>query len=309
MNNYKNARTTAHSRALIIERVVDLKQPVGDVALALGISERTVYKWLARFKAEGMEGLQNRSSTPHHFAHQWPAPWTAMVERLRRDHRSTAYEISQSLKIARSTVSLILKRLGLNKLKLLDPVRPVRRYEWSEPGDLIHLDVKKLARFNKIGHRMTGNRKGKNRGLGYECVHVCVDDHSRIAYVEVLPDEKKYTAIGFLLRAIRWFRKKGISIKRVMTDNGSCYRSGAFARACKHLGARHIRTKPYTPQTNGKAERFIQTMIREWAYALPYSTSDARTLDLPRWLNIYNCQRPHGGINMMPPISRITANT
>src|SRR4030095_4124107 len=203
--------------------------------------------------------------------------------------------------------SRILQRLGLNRLSALELAEPVRRYERERPGELIHIDIKKLGRFNRIGHRITGDRTGQSnaRGIGWEFVHVCIDDASRIAFSRVMKDEKKASAVAFLKAAVAYYASLGVTIERVMTDNGSCYRSKAFARACKKLGLKHIRTKPYTPKTNGKAERFIQTSLREWAYARAYDTSDERAAELPKWLHRYNWHRPHGGIKSQTPISRL----
>jgi transposase InsO family protein len=200
-----------------------------------------------------------------------------------------------------------LPRLGLNRLSALEPAEPVRRYERERPGELIHIDIKKLGKFNRIGHRITGDRTGQSnaRGIGWEFVHVCIDDASRIAFSRVMKDEKKASAVAFLKAAVAYYASLGVTIERVMTDNGSCYRSKAFARACKKLGLKHIRTKPYTPKTNGKAERFIQTSLREWAYARAYNTSDERAAELPKWLHRYNWHRPHGGIKSQTPISRL----
>ena len=305
MNAHKNARTTTHIRLLIIQRVLEEGRTPKSVATDFGVSVRTVYTWLARYRAEGLGGLENRPSTARNLPHKLPAPWVELILTLRRKYRMTALEIAQRLHVARSTVAAALKRHGLNRLRFLDPVEPIRRYERDAPGDLIHLDVKKLARFWRVGHRITGDRKNASDGAGWDYVHVCIDDHSRLAYVEVLNDEKRHTAIAFMVRALRWFRSRGVAVKRVMTDNGACYISRAFAKACRWLAIRHIRTRPYTPKTNGKAERFIQTLLREWAYALPYKTSDRSNADLPRWLRLYNEERPHASLGNKPPISRL----
>jgi transposase InsO family protein len=207
--------------------------------------------------------------------------------------------------VSAATVSRVLKRLGLNKLSALDPAEPVRRYERDRPGELIHIDIKKLGKFNRIGHRITGDRTGQSnsRGVGWEFVHVCVDDASRIAFSRVMKTERKGCAIAFLKAAVAYYASLGITVERVMTDNGSCYKAFAFRKACKRLGIRHIRTRPYTPRTNGKAERFIQTALREWAYAKAYDTSQQRAAQLPYWMHRYNWHRPHGSIGSVPPIS------
>ena len=305
MNMHKNARLTVHSRALMVRRVLDEGRAPKSVATDFGVSERTVYKWIGRYRQEGMAGLADRPSAARRLAHKLPEPWVAMILRLRREYRLTAQEISERLAVARSTVSAVLARHGIGRVKFLEPPEPARRYEHKAPGDMIHLDVKKLARFWRVGHRITGDRRNGSDGAGWDFVHVCIDDHSRLAYVEVLGDEKRDTTTAFLVRALRWFKAKGIAVKRVMTDNGCGYVSKLFAKACRMLGLRHCRTRPYTPKTNGKAERFIQTLLREWAYAVPYTSSENRNADLSRWLRIYNHQRPHGSLGNRPPISRL----
>ncbi len=305
MNVHKNARTTPHGRDLMVRRVLDEGRTPASVATDAGVSVRTVYKWLARYRAEGRAGLEDRPSSARRLAHKLPAPWVALIVKLRRAYRMTALEIAERLHVARSTVSAILARHGIGRIKLLDPPAPARRYERSAPGELIHLDVKKLARFWRVGHRITGDKRNASDGAGWDYVHVCIDDHSRLAYVEVLDDEKRWATTAFLIRALRWFRAKGVTVQRVMTDNGSGYISKLFAKACRITGIRHIRTRPYTPHTNGKAERFIQTLLREWAYALPYPNSKRRNADLARWLRLYNHQRPHGSLDHQPPISRL----
>jgi transposase InsO family protein len=219
----------------------------------------------------------------------------------------TGQQTAAELRISPATVSRILRRLGLNRLAALEPTEPVRRYEREHPGELIHVDIKKLGRFNHVGHRITGDRRGQSnsRGVGWEYVHVCIDDASRVAYAEIKKSERKASAVAFLKAAVIYYAKLGVSIQRVMTDNGSCYKSRAFGRACKRLGLKHIRTRPYTPKTNGKAERFIQTALREWAYAKAYQRSDHRGAELPIWLHRYNWHRPHGSIGAKPPISRL----
>jgi transposase InsO family protein len=236
------------------------------------------------------------------------------VEGLRRQ-RLTGKAIAAEAGISPATVSRILRRLGLNSLKALEPAEPVRRYEREHPGELIHIDIKKLGKFNHIGHRITGDRTrqsstrgqrgGKSWGVGWEFVHVCIDDASRIAFTQIKPDEKKQSATSFLKAAVAYYASLGVKVERVMTDNGPCYKSFAFRNLCKRLGLKHIRTKPYTPKTNGKAERFIQTCLREWAYARAYDTSRQRAEELPHWMHRYNWHRPHGSIDSKPPISRL----
>ena len=232
-----------------------------------------------------------------------------MMERLRRDYRLSAEEIATKLKFARSTVAAWLKRRGLGRLKSLDEPAPVRRYQRQRPGELLHLDIKKLARFERIGHRITGDRHGKSEGAGYDFFHVAVDDATRLAYVEVLPDERRSSTTGFLVRALRWFRARGVRVERVMTDNGSGYVARLFRKALRMLAIRHIRTRPYTPKTNGKAERFIQTLLREWAYAIPFRSSDTRAEDLPRWIAWYNQQRPHASLGKRSPLQALAETT
>ena len=306
MNVHQNARTTPHIRALIV-KLHDSGVAAGAIAERFAISTRTVYKWLRRYRQAGHAGLTDRSSAPRHVANALPQPWIDMALRLRRELRLTAQEIADSLHLARSTVARWLKRLGLGRLASLDPKPPVKRYQRERPGEMIHLDIKKLGKFNHIGHRITGSRKDRTGAgqKGWEFVHVAIDDATRLAYVEVLDDEKKWTATRFLLRAVRWFKARGIGVERVMTDNGSCYISHVFAKACRLIGARHIRTKPYTPQTNGKAERFIQTLLREWAYAIPYKSSLSREVDLPRWLDWYNHKRPHAALKHQSPVQSL----
>ena len=218
----------------------------------------------------------------------------------------TGEEIAERLRLPRSTVASHLRRLGLGRLAALKPSEPARRYRRASAGELVHLDIKKLARFRRIGHRITGERRGQNDGAGWEFVHVAVDDASRLAYVEVLPDEKRQSVTGFLVRALRWFKSLGVRVERVMTDNRSGYVSRLFGKACRMLRLRH-RTRSYTPKTNGKAERFIQTLLREWAYALPYPSSDRRAADLPRWLRLYNHERPHASLAARSPAAWLYA--
>jgi transposase InsO family protein len=305
MNIHKNARTTSHSRALIVFRVLEAGQSPRAVAADFGVSVRTVYKWLARFRAEGAEGLLDRPSVAHRRPHRLPEGWVALIGKLRRTCRMTGRAIAHRLRLCRSTVAGVLRRLGLGRLKFLEPPEPVRRYERKRPGDLIHLDIKKLGRFWRAGHRVTGSRRGASDGAGWEYVHVCIDDYTRLAYVEVLENERGLTCAAFLKRAVTWFKTRGVAVRRVMTDNGSGYIAKVFKAARINLGLRHIRTRPYTPKTNGKAERFIQTLLREWAYARPYPSSTMRAQDLPRWLDHYNHKRPHGSLGYLPPISRL----
>ena len=304
MNSHKNAGLTQKGRELLVERLARGEVPL-DVAGAMGVSVRTVYKWRKRYRDCGKTALQDRSSRPARSPARTPARLEAQVISLRRQKR-TYDRIAEQTGLSRATVGRILVRHGLNRWRDLEPVEPVIRYERDRPGEMIHIDIKKLGKFHRVGHRITGDRHGQSnaRGIGWEFVHVCVDDHSRLAFSQVLESERKECAMAFLKAAIAWYASLGIKIERVMTDNGSCYRSKAFNKLCKALGIRHIYTKPYTPKTNGKAERFIQSSLREWAYAQAYNTSEQRKAELPYWLHHYNWHRPHAGIKRKTPISR-----
>jgi transposase InsO family protein len=305
MRLHGNARTCLHSRRLIVERVLVQGWTVAAAAEAAGVSARTAAKWLARYRSEGDAGLRDRSSAPRRIPSRTAPERVRTIELLRR-LRMTAAEIAEVLRMPLSTVSAVLKRIGLGKRSRLEPFEPANRYECSRPGELVHVDVKKLGRFTRPGHRLLGRGPGRfEEGAGYEFVHVCVDDFSRLAYVEVLPDERAMTAIGFLRRAVAWFAAQGVPVERVMTDNGSAYRSHAHALACRALGLRHSRTKPRRPRTNGKAERFIQTLLGGWAYARLYTSSSERARALPVWLNHYNYLRPHASLGKQPPGSRL----
>jgi len=306
MDTHKNARLTPKGREAMVRAVVDCGLSNAAAAQRFNTTSRTVAKWVRRFRAEGVDGLRDRSSRPLSSPGRTPVATCAAVEALRRQRR-TGKQIAVELTISPATVSRILRRLGLNRLSALEPAEPVRRYEREKPGEMIHIDIKKLGRFNTIGHRMTGVRseQGRTRGAGWEFVHVAIDDHSRVAFAKVMSNERKRCAIAFLREAVAYYARLGVKVERVMTDNGSCYKSSAFRRACRLLGLRHIRTKPYTPKTNGKAERFIQSSLREWAYAQAYPNSRERKAELPIWLHRYNWHRPHAGIDDKTPISRL----
>ena len=250
--------------------------------------------------------MQDRSSRPYSLRNPTPDDVADRIIALRRQ-RLTGAHIAARTGVSAATVSRVLRRAGLSRLRDLEPAEPVRRYERDHPGDMIHLDIKRLGKFERAGHRITGDRTGQSnsRGIGWEYVHVCVDDASRLAFTQVHPDEKAVSAVAHLNAAVAWYASIGVKVARVMTDNGSCYKSHAFKAACAELGIRHIRTKPYTPKTNGKAERFIQTALREWAYARVYQTSDDRAADLPVWTHLYNWHRPHTALKSKPPISRL----
>lgn len=305
MDIHKNARLTPYGRERMVTMVLSGQTPKA-VSEAVGVCPRTVRKWVERYQAEGLAGLQDRSSRPRQLYRPTPQPVIDRIESLRRQ-RLTGQAIAAEVGVSPATVSRVLKRLGLNKLSALEPAEPVRRYERERPGELIHIDIKKLGKFNQIGHRITGDRTGQSnsRGVGWEFVHVCIDDASRIAFSQIKPDERKRSAVAFLKAAVAYYANLGVIVERVMTDNGSCYRSFAFRNACRRLGLKHIRTKPYTPKTNGKAERFVQTCLREWAYARAYPNSKQRAEELPFFIHRYNWHRPHGAIGAKPPISRL----
>ena len=306
MNVHKNARLTPRGRERIVRQVTSGQAPDA-VAEAAGVCPRTVRKWVDRYRREGLAGLQDRSSRPHRLRQPTPHVVVEEIERLRRQ-RWTGKQIAAETGVSPATVSRVLRRLGLNKLSALEPAEPVRRYEREHPGELIHLDIKKLGRIGSVGHRITGRYPGavnRHHGIGWEFVHVCIDDASRVAFVKVMTNQRQESAVAFLVAAVAYYAKLGIRIERVMTDNGSCYRSKTFRSACKRLGLRQIFTRPYTPKTNGKAERFIQTALREWAYARAYQNSDQRSAELGLWLHRYNWHRPHGSLKANTPISRL----
>jgi transposase InsO family protein len=303
MKLHANARTCPNSRKLLVSRIEEDGWSLIVAAEAAGISERSARKWLGRWRAEGEAGLLDRSSAPRRIPHRTPQAVVEAIAALRR-LRMTAAEIAEVLGLALSTVSLWLARIGLGKRSRLQPPEPPNRYERKRPGELIHVDVKKLGRFGVAGKRVIGNRHA-SRGHGWECCHVCVDDATRLAYVEVLPDERGETAAAFLRRAVAWLAERGVRVERVMTDNGSPYVSTVHAATCRQLGIRHLRSRPYRPQTNGKAERFIQTMLREWAYGRLYGSSAERSGQLAGWLDRYNYHRKHGSLGHRPPAARL----
>jgi transposase InsO family protein len=315
MKLHANARTCPNSRRLLVSRIEAKAWSLTAAAEAAGVSERTARKWLARWRAQGEAGLLDRSSAPQRVPSRLPAERVAAIEALRRV-RMTGAEIADCLGLALSTVSRWLRRIGLGRLSRLEPPEPPNRYERSRPGELIHLDVKQLGRILRPGHRVKGTRRGRRQArrnaagervgvAGWEFVHVCVDDATRLAYAEVLPDERGPTAASFLRRAVEWFGSLGVSVERVMSDNGACYRSIIHAQACRELGLRHLFTRPYRPRTNGKAERFIQTLQNRWAYGAIYATSAERTAALAGWLSHYNFRRRHGSLGKRPPAARL----
>jgi transposase InsO family protein len=313
MKVHANAPLGPKGRLTMVLRVLELGWSLTQGAAAAGVSERTCRKWVARYRNEGEAGLLDRSSAPKSIPHRTPDELVEVIVLLRR-LRMTGAEIAFCLAMALSTVSAVLLRVGLGKLSRLEPPEPPNRYERRHPGELLHIDVKKLGVITGAGHRITGtresqnaNRRARRRGApkGWEFVHVCVDDATRLAYVEVLPDEQATTAVGFLRRAVTFYRRHGITIERVMTDNGSAYRSTLHAFACRVMGLRHLRTRPYRPRTNGKAERFIRTLLGGWAYGAIYGTSAERTAALDGWIWTYNHRRPHGALSHKPPIARL----
>src|SRR4051794_763843 len=315
MKVHANVPLGPKGRATMVGRVVEQEWSLAEAAEAAGVSERTCSKWVRRYRVEGEGGLRDRSSAPKSIPHRTPEELVEAIAALRR-LRMTGAEIAFSLAMAVSTVSAVLQRIGLGKLSRLEPPEPPNRYERRHPGELVHVDVKKLGRIRGgAGHRFTGRRHYKptrtdkdghrRETTGWEFVHVCVDDATRLAYVEVLADEKATTAIAFLKRALAFYGRHGIDVERVMTDNGSAYRSTIHAIACRMMGLRHLRTRPYRPRTNGKAERFIRTMLGGWAYGALYGTSRERTAALDGWLWTYNHRRPHGSLSHKTPIARL----
>jgi len=308
MKVHANAPLGPKGRLTMVVRVVEQGWSVTEAAEAAGVSGRTCSKWVDRYRQEGEAGLLDRSSAPKSIPHRTPDELVEAIVMLRR-LRMTGAEIAFCLAMALSTVSAVLLRVGLGKLSRLEPPEPPNRYERRHPGELLHIDVKKLGRIHRgAGHRILGRGPGRHGGkgrAGWEFVHVCVDDATRLAYVEVLADEKASTAVGFLKRAIAFYAAHGVSVERVMTDNGSAYRSAVHAFACRALGIRHLRTRPYRPRTNGKAERFIRTLLAGWAYGAIYATSAERAAALDGWLWIYNHRRPHGSLSHKPPIARL----
>jgi transposase InsO family protein len=301
-----NARLTPVQRRLLVTRVLEEQWTFADAADAFGVSERTAYRWVRRFR-DGDRELLDRSSAPRRVPSRTPAKIERLIESLRRT-RMTSPKIAAKLRMAVSTVCAVLARLGLNRLSRLGPPEPPNRYVRRRPGELVHVDIKKLGRFVRPGHRVTGrNAPGwsARRGHGWEFVHVAIDDCSRVAYVEILDDERGPTAAAFLERAVTWFATLGVRVRRVMSDNGSCYLSKVWSATCRRMRIKHLRTRPNRPRTNGKAERFIQTLQREWAYAAVYQTSEQRGRALAPWLRFYNQRRPHGSLSHQPPASRL----
>lgn len=300
MRVHRNAKTTPRMRQLIVTRA-EQGWTYARIAEALGISVRTVAKWRAR--ARQADGLTDGSSRPHRQPRRLAAPLAAAILALRRT-RATAWQISTALRLPRSTVTRVLARAGLNRIALLEPAAPVHRYEWPHVGDLLHIDLKRLGRVVGVGHRIHGDRRRRARKVGWEYLHVAIDDATRLTYAEVLTTDDGPTAAAFLQRTLAWFRRRGIRMRRLLTDNALVYRAGVFAAVCQRWAVRHRFTRPYRPQTNGKAERFIQTLLREWAYRVPYRSSAQRSAALAPYLRFYNHRRPHTSLGRRSPWMR-----
>ncbi len=303
MDYHHHARLTIHSREQLAKRVLARELSLNAAAAEFKLSRQSAAKWVRRYRQGGFASLRDLSSRPHRSPRSISTEQAARIEQLRRQ-RWTAIRIAKATGLSPATVSRVLTRLKLNTARSLEPTVPIVRYEHAAPGDLLHIDIKKLARIHKPGHRLTGNPQDETRGAGWEFLYVAVDDHSRIAFTAMLPDEKGLSASSFLRQAVAYFACLGITVRRVMTDNGPCFCSRRFAASCRRFQIRHIRTRIYTPRTNGKAERFIQTAIREWAYARLYQNSQQRNDHLEPWIHQYNWHRPHASLDQKPPISR-----
>jgi transposase InsO family protein len=307
MDLHQNARSCPASRALLVNRVLVAGWTVRKAAEAQGLSARSAYRWLRRYREGGEASLRDRPSSPHRIPRRLGKDELKQLLALRSERLSGA-EIAGRLHIPRSTVSRWLRRVGLGRLPQLAAPEPIRRYEKSRPGELLHLDIKKLGRIQGVGHRITGQRQHRKQGPGWEFVQVAIDDASRVAYAEILENERTASALSFLQRAVAWFARRHVTVERLLTDNGSCYRANRFGELCHKLGLKHSKTRPYRPRTNGKAERFIQTLQREWAYAFTFQNSADRSAFLPRYLHFYNHHRAHTALGARPPISRLSLN-
>jgi len=306
MNSHKHARLTPKGRALLVGRVLDEGWSVAEASLAAGVSRRTGYKWIGRFEAEGEEGLFDRSSRPHSSPTATSPRKRRRFEQLRR-RRWPLWRIASDQGSCIATVSRLMKRIGLSRLKSLEPPEPVVRYEREAPGELIHIDTKRLGRIKGVGHRITGDpSKNKNRGIGWDAVHLAIDDHSRVAFAQIKADETTQSCVEFLRETVAFYESLGVHVESVMTDNGTGYKK-TYDLACAELGLRHLRTRPYTPKTNGKVERFVQTSLREWAYVRPYRSSASREAALQPFIHHYNWHRPHSALAHQPPMIRIPA--
>lgn len=308
MDLHQNARLTFRSREALVKRIMTEKVTLNAAAAAFNVSRKTAAKWARRYRTLGVSGLRDGSSRPLRSPRRTSSELVAQVIALRRQLRP-AYQIALSTRLSPATVSRILQRAHLNRWRHLHPAPPVVRYEHAAPGDLLHLDIKGMTRYQQVSIRGDGRRRGRPQFAGWQALHVAIDDHSRLAFSRMLPDQKSETTVAFLHAAVAFYAQHGISIRRLLTDNGSCYRSHQFRQACVALGIRHRFTRPYTPRTNGKAERFIQTALREWAYVRHYLNSQQRDQQLSLWLDHYNFHRPHGSLGYAPPISRAPAGT
>jgi transposase InsO family protein len=303
MDYHHHARLTIVRREELAKRVVEGRLSLKEVEAEFKLSRQSAAKWVRRYREQGVAGLRDRSSRPHRSPRRTSEERVMEIERLRRE-RWTGVRIAQQLGLSPATVSRVLRWLKLNRIRDLEPRLPPNRYEHATAGDLLHLDIKRLVRIQRPSHRVTGDRRDGVKGIGAEFLHIAIDDHSRLAFTAMYPDQTDRSSTHFLARATAWFHQLGIQTRRVLTDNGPCYNAHRFRRACDQLGLKHRRTRPYTPRTNGKAERFIQTALNEWAYARTYQNSEERTSSLPLWTHQYNWHRPHASLNQRPPISR-----
>lgn len=304
MNTHKNARLTFARRIEMVRSIVEQRLTPARAGAEAGVSAPTACKWLGRFLTGGEAALRDRSSRPRVSPRAICSSKAIAIVELRR-RRLTQARIAASLGVSKSTVGRVLARAGLSRLRDLDPSEPAVRYEHAQPGDLVHIDTKKLGRIERMSHRITGNRRDSVDGAGWEFLFVAIDDHARLGFTDLYPDEGQASAVQFLENAVAYYRALGVRVRRVLTDNGSAFRSKRFARACRRLGLKHSFTRPYRPQTNGKAERFIQSALREWAYGIPYNHSSEREAMLERWTHHYNWHRPHMGIKGLAPAARL----
>jgi transposase InsO family protein len=308
MDIHKNARLSFRSREALARFVVEQGATRKAAAAAFRVGAKTAGKWVSRYLAGGMDGLLDRSSRPHRSPRRLSESLSGRIVALRRGHMP-GYQIARRTGVSPASVSRILRRARLSRWRDLNPPPPVQRYEHATPGDLVHLDIKGMTRFSEVSLRGDGRLRGKREHPGFLALHVAVDDHSRMAFTQMLPDQKAETTVGFLNDAVEFFARHGIGVRALLTDNGSSYRSSQFRLACQQMQLKHRRTRPYTPRTNGKAERFIQTALREWAYAKHWTDSEQRDAYLQPWTDYYNHQRPHGSLAYKPPISRSEAGT
>jgi transposase InsO family protein len=308
MDYHKNAPWTAVSRGRLARLVIEDGVRLVSAAARFSVSSKTAAKWVARYRQLGDAGLVDRSSRPHVSPRQTSSLLVEKVLALRRGHMP-GYEIARRTGLSPASVSRILRRAKLSRWRDLNPPPPIQRYEHPRPGDLLHLDIKGMTRFSEVSLRGDGRLRGKQKHPGFLALHVAVDDHSRIAFTQMLSDQKAETTLGFLNSAVEFFATHGIGVRALLTDNGSSYRSQQFRKACQQMAIKHSRTRPYTPRTNGKAERFIQTALREWAYAKHWTDSEQRDAHLQPWIDYYNRERPHGSLNYKPPISRSDSGT